>query len=126
MRVGLDANTGALLTGWAECRQSIGLIARTAIGSLVLGRSFGSDAPALQDAPQNALTIMDHFMAIAEALRKWEPGYRLKNIQAKQIGADGRVAFALTGNFYPNALQGDYSVVQTNAGVQVVVGGFAQ
>ncbi|QGM46739.1 hypothetical protein [Methylocystis heyeri] len=126
MRVGLDANTGAVLTGWAECQQSIGLIARTAIGSLALGRSFGSDAPALQDAPQNALTIMDHFMAIAEALRKWEPGYRLKNIQAKQLGADGRVGFALTGDFYPNALQGDYSVVETNAGLQVVVGGFAQ
>ncbi len=120
MRAGIDARTGAVLTGWDECAQSIGLIARTAIGSLVLGRSFGSDAPSLQDAPQNQLAIMDHFMAIAEALRKWEPGYRLTNVKVLRLGADGVAIFQLTGVFYPNALSGDYSTVQTGAGVEVV------
>jgi len=109
MRAGLDRNTGEALTGWAECAQSISCIAQTAIGSLVLNRTFGSNIPALQDRPQNIATIGQYFVAIADALLKWEPGFRLTKITPIKLGADGVAAFDIAGIFYPNGHLGDFS-----------------
>ncbi|HEY8136264.1 MAG TPA: baseplate assembly protein [Methylocystis sp.] len=120
MRTGIDRNTGELLTGWDECAQSINVIVSTAIGSLVLNRDFGSDVPALQDRPQNRASIFDHFMAIAEGLRKDEPGYRLRKIQVDKAASDGLTSFVLQGDFYPNGHLGDYSVVETGRGLTVM------
>ncbi len=111
MRTGIDRRTGKVLTGWDHCAQSITIIVSTAIGSRTLARSFGSDAPALQDRPQADGPIMDHFMAIAEALRKWEPGFRLKRVDVVRLGADGVAGFRPVGDFYPNGHLGDYSTV---------------
>ncbi len=122
-RVGIDRNTGVLLLDWAECAQSSGVIISTAVGTLVLARDFGSSGPALQDAPMNTVVMSAHYMAIAEALRQWEPGYRLVNISIVQANANGEIAFLCSGNYYPNALQGDFSVVET--GREVIAGPFS-
>lgn len=120
MRVGVDRNSGELLTGWDECAQSIAMIAETAIGSLPLARDFGSNGPMLLDRPMTPPTIMDHFMAIAEALRKWEPGYRLRQVTVNRLGGDGVAGFIVSGDFYPNGHLGDYSVVENGRGVDVL------
>lgn len=119
MRTGLDRRTGKVLQGWEHCAQSIMTIVTTAIGTRTLARSFGSDAPALQDRPQAAGPIMDHFVAIAEALRKWEPGFRLRRIDVLQLGMDGVAGFRPVGDFYPNGHLGDYSIVVPAASVAV-------
>lgn len=124
MRTGVDRVTGAILQGWDECRQSIGVIATTAIGALVLQRDFGSNAPGLQDRPQTPPSIMDHFVAIAEALRKWEPGYRLTSIKVTRLGPDGVAGFALAGTFFPNGHLGDFGTVISGAKVDVGIPGF--
>ena len=111
MRTGLDSRTGRVLTDWEHCAQSIMTIVTTAIGSRTLARSFGSGAPGLLDRPQTAPAIMAHFMAIAEALRKWEPGFRLRQVKATRLGPDGVAGFALSGDFYPRGHLGDYSLV---------------
>lgn len=108
MRVGLDRRTGELLTGWDECAQSIGVIVTTAVGSLVLNRAFGSDLPGLVDRPGNEETVAACFMAIAEALRKWEPGFRLSKITLASLSA-GQIAFDIAGVFYPDGHLGDYA-----------------
>ena len=119
MRTGLDRRTGRVLQGWDHCAQSIMTIVTTAIGSRTLARAFGSNAPALQDRPQAAGPIMDHFVAIAEALRKWEPGFRLRRIEVLQLGKDGVAGFRPIGDFYPNGHLGDYSIVVRNQSVSV-------
>ncbi len=128
MRVGVDRNSGELLTGWDECAQSILMIVTTAIGALVLARDFGSNASALVDRPMAGPAIMDHFVAIAEALRKWEPGFRLQKINTQRAGGDGVIVFEVAGLFYPNGHVGDYSVVETGRGINVltaIAGGVA-
>lgn len=111
MRTGIDRATGKVLTGWAHTCQSILDIVTTAIGSCVLRRDYGSDGPALVDAPQNKRAIVAHFSAIAEALRKWEPNFRLKKVSAEQLGPDGVAGFAMLGDYYPNGYLGDWSIV---------------
>jgi uncharacterized protein len=108
MRVGLDRNTGAVLTGWDECAQSLACIAETAIGALVLNRAFGSNAPDMVDRPGNKPQIAAYFTAIARAYRKWEPGFRLTKITLVSL-VPGRALFDIAGVFYPNGHLGDYS-----------------
>jgi phage baseplate assembly protein W len=112
MRTGVDRKTGMVLTGWAHCEQSIGVIVTTAIGSRVMRRDFGSDGPALQDRPMSAPSIFDHIMAIAEALRKWEPGFRLRKVNVLDARPEGTIVFEQRGDFYPNGHLGDYSLVE--------------
>lgn len=123
MRTGLDRRTGEVLTGWDECAQSIGVVVTTAIGSVTLARDFGSNGPPLLDRPMNRRSIFDHIMAIAEALRREEPGFRLTKVDVTPAGADGQIVFEQRGDFYPNGHLGDFSVVER--GRSAVVGPFA-
>jgi phage baseplate assembly protein W len=66
--------------------------------------------------------IAAFYMAIAEALRQWEPCFRTSQVQVTQASAQGQISFVVTGAYYPNGLEGDFSVVQT--GMQAVVGPF--
>ncbi len=111
MRTGIDRNTGAALTGWDHCVQSILDIVSTAIGSRVIARPYGSNGPNLVDRPQSPPSIVAHWSAIAEALRQWEPSFRLRQVSATRLGADGVAAFALAGDYYPNGYLGDYTIV---------------
>lgn len=113
MRVGVDRRTGEVLTGWAHCRQSIEVILTTAIGSVVMLREFGSECPPLQDRPGNSLEIARFQIAAAEALRKWEPGFRLKTIRPVTLDAGGVAEFEIAGVFYPNGHVGDYRMAET-------------
>ena len=111
MRTGISAATGRVLTGWDHTSQSILDILSTAIGSRVLMRDYGSDGPGLLDAPSTPPSIVAHFSAIAEALRQWEPNYRLTRVGVTKLGPDGVAAFDLTGDYYPNGYRGDYTTV---------------
>lgn len=112
MRTGLDARTGQMLTGWDHCVQSIGVILMTRIGTRVMRRPFGAVLKDLQDANPDPRTIMLIYVGIAEALRLWEPGFRLQSIALTRAGADGIYHFTLVGTFYPRGHLGDYSVAE--------------
>ena len=122
-RVGIDRNTGALLTGWAECQQALGVIMTTAVGTLPLARDFGSQCPSLVDRPMSGPNVTAYYMAIAEAIRKWEPCYRTRRVQVTKATPQGQISFVVAGDYYPNGLQGDFSVVQT--GMEAIAGPFS-
>ena len=117
MRTGIDLLTGAVLTGWDHCVQSICIIFFTRIGTHVMLRQFGSEIPQLQDRTATPRRIMQVYAAAAAALREWEPGFRLQTIQLVRYGADGVFGFELTGIFYPRGHLGDYSVAEKRSTV---------
>lgn len=117
MRAGIDRQTGKLLTGWDHCVQSIAVTLTTRIGSRVMRRGFGSAALELQDRNATARRIMQIYAAVAAAIKRWEPGFRLQTIQLKRGGADGVFAFELTGIFFPRGHLGDYSVSEARSAV---------
>ena len=112
MRTGLDDRTGQMLTGWDHCVQSIGIILTTRIGTRVMQRDFGSVLKELQDANPDPRTMMLIFVGVAEALRRWDPGFRLHRIALTRAGADGIYQFELVGTFYPLGHRGDYSLAE--------------
>lgn len=57
-------------------------------------RDYGSDLPRLIDRPINSETLLDLYMATAEALDRWEPRVSVNRITADQA-ASGQLALAL-------------------------------
>ena len=91
---GMDRHSGRCLSGDAHLAQSITDILTTPKGSLVMERDYGSDLPGILDAPLNGETVVDAYMAIAEALDLWEPRVRLGRI-ALVAAEPGRGTFEL-------------------------------
>lgn len=78
--IGMDAKTGAPLSGTAHLAQSMADILSTPIGSRVMRREYGSALFELVDAPTNALTRSRIYAATATALARWEPRIRLTRV----------------------------------------------
>ncbi|WP_336801982.1 GPW/gp25 family protein [Kaistia sp. MMO-174] len=86
------------------------MILSTRIESRVMRRTFGSTVPQLQDANATRRILLELYVAIADALAKWEPGFRLQTIDLIKGGRDGVFMFVLSGIFYPRGHLGDYSL----------------
>lgn len=115
-RSGVDRETGRYIFGWEHCLQSIVTILTTELGERVQLRDFGSDVPSLIDRPQTPETIIDFYVAAAQALEPrivegrqlGEPGFILlrANVDA---GTPGRVTMQLAGVFFENGHLGNFS-----------------
>lgn len=115
-RIGVDAETGRCLFGWEHCLQSIITILTTELGERVQLRGFGSALPRLVDRPQNMDTIIDVYIATAEALEPrivegrqlGEPGFILLRAHV-DAATPGILKLDVGGVFFENGHLGDYS-----------------
>lgn len=94
---GISRDTAQVIEFDAHLAQSIGDILTTPIGSRVMRRSYGSDLPNLIDAPLNGETLLDIYMATAEALDIWEPRLELTRVQIAAAAA-GQIELDLEGD----------------------------
>lgn len=103
---GIDARTGAALTGIGHLRQSIGDVLATRIGTRVMRREYGSRLPDLVDAPLNDGLRAAVVAATVEALRRWEPRIRVRRVRvaAAAPAAPARVHLDLEGEHVPDGL----------------------
>ncbi|WP_375651188.1 GPW/gp25 family protein [Bartonella sp. OT172YNZD] len=101
MNSGMDRTTGKPLTGIDHLRQSILDILSTRIGSRVMRRDYGSRVAELIDAPINNSFSVALYAAVAEALDKWEPRFKLKKIDFKWSEA-GQVSLSFEGIYLPS------------------------
>jgi len=79
--IGMNKHTGRKIEGEAHLAQSILDILTTPKGSLVMLRDYGSDLPDVIDQPLNGETMIDAYLATAEALDRWEPRIDLARIE---------------------------------------------
>ncbi|WP_273721108.1 MULTISPECIES: GPW/gp25 family protein [unclassified Bartonella] len=101
MNSGMDRMTGKPLSGIDHLRQSILDILSTRIGSRVMRRDYGSRVAELIDAPVNNAFSVALYAAVAEALDKWEPRFKLKKIDFKMVDA-GQVSLSFEGIYLPS------------------------
>jgi len=100
--LGMSRTDGRALGGLEHLRQSIGDILSTRPGERVMLPEYGSRVPDVIDAPMNSAAAVDAFMAVAEALEKWEPRFRLERIRMTEASPGGRAGFELTGRVLPD------------------------
>ena len=93
---GLNHLDGFSITGLDHLYQSIRDILSTPIGSRVERRDYGSNLYELIDRPVNNQTIIEIIAATADALRKWEPRFKVTKIEVPQIKV-GHVTVNLFG-----------------------------
>ncbi|RZJ62939.1 MAG: hypothetical protein EON49_00595 [Acidovorax sp.] len=96
----MNRTTGRSITGVEHLLQSLGDILTTPIGSRVMRREYGSLVPELIDHPDNLRTQVRVFAAVASALMRWEPRFRLSRIESVRDPArPGAVLFRLHGTY---------------------------
>ena len=72
---------------WQEhIDQSIGDILSTPIGTRVMRPDYGSRIPRLVDRPINQGWKLEVYVAAVEALGRWEPRIRVKQVKVDAIG----------------------------------------
>ena len=98
---GMDRNTGHLLSGIEHLHQSITDLLTTPIGSRLMQRTYGSRLYELVDAPINRNTLVEIYMAVAQALNRWEKRFKLHQVQVTHI-EPGCVQISLVGEYRPN------------------------
>lgn len=98
---GMNAATGKELIGLDHLRQSITDIITTRIGTRVMRRDYGSNIPNLIDNPVNESFGVDLYVALAEAITKWEPRLKLRDASFRQL-EPGVIEFSLTGLYLPD------------------------
>jgi len=106
----LNHDTGGAVEGWNHVVQSIQTILATRLNTRVFRREFGSEVPALVDAPMNEANVLSLYVAVAEALERWEPRFEMTDVQVEGLES-GVITMVLTGNHRPNAHMGDLTTV---------------
>ncbi len=101
--IGMNRHTGRKIEGAAHLAQSIHDILTTPKGSLVMLRDYGSDLPDVIDQPLNGETMIDAYLATAEALDLWEPRFDLARIElvASRAGYAEFELYDADGNVIP-------------------------
>lgn len=94
---GMDARTGAPLSGLAHIEQSVRDILGTPLGTRLARRDYGSDLPELLDQPMNPLLKVRIFAATALALYRHEKRLRLTRIALSRDEAIGSATLRLVG-----------------------------
>lgn len=92
----MDRHTGRRLDGWPHVRQSIIDLLTTRVGTRVQRRDYGTSAVDLIDKPANRATVLDRFVAIAEALDRWEPRVQLVGFDLLRATVAGEAIIGVT------------------------------
>ncbi len=94
--LGTNIETGQALDGDAHIWQSIKDILTTPIGSRVMRRSYGSDVMNIIDKPSLHEQVAELYMAVVDALIKWEPRVTLNQVQLVDADETGKVTLILS------------------------------
>ncbi|MFA7604028.1 MAG: hypothetical protein WCY29_13545 [Novosphingobium sp.] len=109
-RSGVDRQSGRMLTGSAHLAQSLDTIWSTRIDELVMLLDFGSDLRGLlaEDlTPALALSIFNELVVTAE---RWEPEYRVDELQFVRMSEAGMLGLRHGGLYYPEGRFGNYGI----------------
>jgi len=110
MSTGLNAETGATLSGWPHVVQSIRDILTTPVGSRVMRREYGSELPLLVDRPMTQRVILAVYAATAIAIARWEPRFDLTGVEMAGVDADGRLALTIFGRHEGEMVSADLEI----------------
>ncbi len=95
---GISSENGQYLSDLEHLKQSLVNILTTPIGARVMCRDYGSRLFELVDQPVNRELIPRIYAAVAEAIDKWEPRFKLEKITISSI-KEGKITLSLSGKY---------------------------
>lgn len=95
---GMSNKTGEYLNDLEHLEQSIIDILTTPIGSRVICRDYGSNLFQLIDMPVNRILFSRIYAAVAEAIDRWEPRFKVEKITINSI-KEGHIILSLIGTY---------------------------
>lgn len=107
--VGLNASTGAVLTGWQHVVQSLHDIFHTQFGTRIMREWYGSFVPKLLGNLITPDEVVSYFAAVTSAIEQWEPRFRVTQIQVLKVTRDGQLHVFIEGEYRPRAVYGDFT-----------------
>ncbi len=108
--VGIDRETGQVISGWVHVRQCLSVIFTTSFGDRVIREWFGSAVPMLLGENVTESTFLAYFSAICASIDFWEPRFRITQITPTSVDRLGRVVITMQGEYMPRGHLGDKTV----------------
>ena len=105
--VGIDAETGATLTGWSHVVQTLRDIFLTRFGSRVMREWYGSFVPEALGRNITREEIAPVIASITSAIEQWEPRFRITAVEIVELSRTGALRLHISGRYRPRALLGD-------------------
>lgn len=99
--IGTSATTGKHIDGIDHLHQSIRDILTTRKGTRVMRRDYGSELPALIDAPINGDTIVDIYAEAWIALATWETRIEVQQVTITSA-EPGHIVLTVSGIYTPD------------------------
>lgn len=96
---GMCAKTGKRLSGIDHLKQSINDILTTLVNTRVMRRDYGSMIPSCIDMPTNRQNLLQLYVHIADALKRWEPRLDLLRIKFHSLTASGKLSINLDAKY---------------------------
>lgn len=109
--VGIDAETGRVISGWPHLKQSLGKIFTTQFGERVMREWFGSAVPHLLGENMIESSIFNTFYAIAMSIDVWEPRANVRSVKPISVNRNGKAVFLIEVDYMPRGHLGDKTVV---------------
>lgn len=109
-RSDMDMTTGEIITGWPCVVQSLDLIWRTPLNSLVMALDFGSEVRSWLSEDMTQATAIGLYDDLISSAKNYEPEYRIKEIQLVRLTRIGGLGLRHTGLYYPEGRLGNYDI----------------
>ena len=108
---GINAETGATLTGWDHVVQSLRDVFLTRFGARIMREWYGSLVPEALGRNITRAEMLPVIASITAAIEQWEPRFVVVDVSIDGSAARaGGLVIVINGQFRPRALVGDTTV----------------
>jgi uncharacterized protein len=119
--VGINADTGATITGWDHVQQSLRDIFVTSFGERHMREWYGSFVMQALGRNITVEEVLPVIASVTSAIDMWEPRFAVQSVDFDGEIRQGQLVIAINGTYRPRALLGD----MTGEGEQRIVFGLS-
>lgn len=107
-RTGIDRTTGKVLRGHAHLAQSLAVIWGTRPGLRLMLLEFGADLRSHLSEDVTPALVLEIYDDLVTAAHRWEPEYRIDEMQLVSLTRTGGLGLRHGGTYYPEGRFGNF------------------
>lgn len=107
LSMGIDWQTGKIISGFDHVLQSLGIIWTTRIGQRVIREYFGNPGITLLGQIANEANIVRFWQVLVMVTNFWEPRFQITKVLVTKVTELGEILVTLEGEYRPRGHLGD-------------------